>query len=844
MSVRWRADLERDVPTVAVAGGKALGLVRLGRAGVTVPDWFLLEPDLPLEAAQDQAVDAWRRAGWRRVAVRSSAVGEDGAQHSFAGLYQTILGVADEAALRAAVAACRASADTERVRAYLQAGRLPATPVAVVVQELVEGDASGVLFTRDPDWPEGSLLSASWGLGEGVVSGAVPADTWHVLADGEQVARIASKDRAVRLVDGVPAEVDVPAADRDRPCLDGAQVAALVALGRRVEAALGVPLDLEWTLRGGEPVLLQARPITLALPAGRRMLWDNSNIIESYYGPTSPLTYSFASRAYTQVYQLFCEVMGVAPDVVAANAGVFPRMIGLIRGRIYYNLDAWYTVVGLLPGYRWNRVFLEQMMGVTEVAAQAEPAAPPSQRERLLDLWRLTGLAGTMLRRVRGMDASVQAFTRRFEDAMARYRGPGAIPMSARDPVALVDAYTDLESRLLRAWSTPIVNDFMVMIFHGVLRSQCAKWLPDAAGLHNHLLAAEGGLMSTAPTEAALAIAARIRTNPALVDLVMAGDEARAWPTLLAAPGLGAELLAWVERYGDRCSDELKLEVPAIRQQPWRLVGVLRGYLQTPVVGGAAPNDEQRLRQEADSVVAQRLSGWRAKVFAAVLRHTRARVRDRENLRFLRTRIFGLVRDLFDALGAHMAAAGALVLPADVYFLTVDEALGWVRGTSPTLDLRGLVDLRKAEYRRFAALPAPADRFATWGPVWRDNRFSARPRARAAAGEGLSGLSACPGLVEALAAVVHDPQSHATTGLGGRILCAYRTDPGWVPLFPTASAILVERGSLLSHSAVVAREMGIPTIVGVAGLMERVRDGERLRLDCGAGAIEQLGSTP
>ena len=255
-------------------------------------------------------------------------------------------------------------------------------------------------------------------------------------------------------------------------------------------------------------------------------------------------------------------------------------------------------------------------------------------------------------------------------------------------------------------------------------------------------------------------------------------------------------------------------------------------------------SDEHRLRRDADATVAQGLSGWRARVFAAVLRHTRARVRDRENLRFLRTRIFGLVRELFGALGVHMAGAGAIEGPGDVYFLTVDEALGWVRGTSPTLDLRGLVALRKSEYQRFAALPAPADRFPTWGPVWRNNRFNARPRPQPAPGDGLSGLSACPGLVEAPAAVVHDPQAHATAGLGGRVLCAYRTDPGWVPLFPTASAILVERGSLLSHSAVVAREMGIPTIVGVAGLMERVRDGERLRLDCGAGTIEQLEQAP
>jgi len=161
-------------------GGKAQGLLRLMRAGAEVPPWFVLT------AGGDPfaAVAAWRESGWRRVAVRSSAIGEDGAKHSFAGMYETILGVTDADGLVAAIGRCRASAHQSRVTTYIADHGLKSTPVAVIIQEMVEGDASGVMFSSDPADPDQVLISAAWGLGEGVVQGSVPCDTVRVGLDG------------------------------------------------------------------------------------------------------------------------------------------------------------------------------------------------------------------------------------------------------------------------------------------------------------------------------------------------------------------------------------------------------------------------------------------------------------------------------------------------------------------------------------------------------------------------------------------------------------------------------------------------------------------------------------
>ena len=814
-------------------GGKAAGLARLLQAGAEVPPFFVLPPGVDPE----QAVDAFAEAGWPSVAVRSSAVDEDGDQHSFAGMFTSVLGVSDADALRAAIATCRASASSPRIDAYRSQHGLPAAPVAVVVQALVEGDASGVLFTRDPDRPDEALVSTALGLCEGVVQGAVPADTVRVATDGAVDTQVANKDAMVAMVDGRATEVPVPEHARNCPVLSDETARALAGLGWRLEAAFGQPLDIEWTLVGRRIVVLQARPITRAVPRGRRLLWDNSNIIESYHGPVSPLTYSFASRAYTIVYQLFCEVMGVDRETIQAHAGTFTRMIGLVRGRIYYNLNAWYTVVSLLPGYRWNREFLEQMMGVAEVATDAD-AGGETTGSKWSDLPRLLRLAGGLAWRVGRLDTDVRRFHAHFDATLSRWRDQD---LTARSPWDLLDAYTELERRLLWAWHTPIVNDFFVMIGFGVLRKLCESWVPDADDLHNRLMAGEGGLDSTAPTRDALLLAQRIRTVPGLAEALSAApDEQAAWTHLTSDETLSGPARAWVDQWGDRCSDELKLAVPSIRQQPWRLAGILRGYLSgTPVDPTEMGSAERKVRAAAEAEMRQHLSGHRAWIFQRVLRFARTRVRDRENLRFLRTRIFGLIRELFDALGGHMQRQGALDSQRDIYWLTWDEAAGWVRGTTVTTNLRGLVALRRDEYAAFDAEPAPADRFHTWGPIWSRNRFVGRPVAAPPDG-ALTGLPACPGIVEAEVVVVDHPRD--APPLNGRILVAYRTDPGWVPLFPQAGAVLVERGSLLSHSAVVARELGVPTVVAIAGLRDRLQTGMRVRVDAGAGTVELLHS--
>ena len=278
--------------------------------------------------------------------------------------------------------------------------------------------------------------------------------------------------------------------------------------------------------------------------------------------------------------------------------------------------------------------------------------------------------------------------------------------------------------------------------------------------------------------------------------------------------------------------DELKLESPDLTSDPTFIYQSLKNY-----VVGSPPSvaelraREQEIRRAAEATARRALGPVRRRIYFWMLGRARETVKNRENLRLARTKVFGLVRRIMDAAGADLVVRGKLDDARDIYFLTIEELEGLVDGALVTQNLRGLVALRKADRDRFLA-SEPDERFVTRGAVYLGNRFTSERAAPENADGLLRGIGCCPGQVRAAAKVILDPRDDMS--LDGDILVARRTDPGWTPLFPSAAGILVERGSLLSHSAIVARELGIPCVVGIPGLIDRVKTGDAVEMD-GAG---------
>jgi phosphohistidine swiveling domain-containing protein len=885
----WRCPPENP-PDAGLVGGKALGLWHLERLGCRVPRWLVLTTrahraalragrghgsgagmlQLP-PGVREELQSALAAAGLAEalLAVRSSADVEDAEQYSCAGMFTSVLGVpaADPDALAAAVMRVWASAESEWARAY-QAAHVASTPpaMAVVLQEMVPAAASGVAFGPPAEGADGRVLVAAVrGLAERLVSGEEEGDLFELAGVPPRVYR--------RRRGGPPAGAcanPLAAAHRagmqrgEGPALSDAEAEEVARVVHHVCADLGAPQDIEWAVTrplGAAPLVwaIQTRPLTrppawsvlpvslgVAWPETERRIWDNSNIVESYSGVTSPLTFSFASGVYEQVYVQLCRVLGVEEALLERHRGVFASMLGRIRGRVYYNLRNWYRALSLLPGYSLNRTFMERMMGVREPLD--EPPLPGAAHSRPADAARVVRMLFRLARAQATLRCDVRRFHRRVDSILAEASRALHDLETASSPTALLALYRRLERDLLAGWRVPLVNDFLTMISFGVLARLAERWVPGGGpSLVNDLLCGEGGIISAEPARRVEALAERVAANPAWMRHAarMAGETTAAESCDTTADDSGGveelnrAVEGYLQRFGDRCANELKLETLTLADDPSTLWRTLLVYARRHVDGAAAVRrEEAQLRSEAEAQVARVPGVARRAVLWALVRAARARVRDRENLRFERTRVFGLVRRLFLAMGAVLQMAGRLDEPRDVFYLTSGEVLAALEGGGATDDLRSLVGQRRVEMERHAALPAPPDRFETLGPP--GDVLVADAGKAPFTGHVLRGVPCCRGLVRGPARVVRDPAE--APDLRGAILVAERTDPGWTLLFPLAAGLAVERGSPLSHSAIVAREVGLPCVVGVRGLLGTIRDGELLELDGALGTVTRLES--
>ncbi|MBN1308452.1 MAG: hypothetical protein JXA18_11075, partial [Chitinispirillaceae bacterium] len=636
---------------------------------------------------------------------------------------------------------------------------------------------------------------------------------------------------------------EVEASRQDMPCLDEKQAVEVARMVRAISRSYGRPQDIEWVISGGRLMILQSRPITTlsrtADTSDVRRIWDNANIVESYGGVTTPLTFSFVQHVYTHVYQHFCRIMGVEEEVVSQNANCF-KMLGLIEGRIYYNLYNWYKVLSLLPGYSINAAFMEQMMGVTE-RLEVPPSVVHSRRNKYL---RVLQLIARTIANLMGLRGRIRRFHRLFNEILAPWEKHDFRELT---PQELVDAYGSLERSLLARWQPPIVNDFFAMIFYGLLRNCTKKWhLDKTETLQNDLLCGEGGMISTEPVRSIQAIANAVCGDPTARELIRgATDEEIVGKVGLAEGTKSTEKLSWLserisnhlERYGDRCVNELKLETITPRHDPVILIRLLRSYvLRGQVDLEEAHSREREVRLSAEQTV-RRAMRWhpvRRAIFGFILRMTRETVKNRENLRFMRTRLFSIVRELFRGIGSRFYAENIIDDPGHIFYLTRQEIFDFIEGTSVSPNLRPLISQRLAAFTSYEKT-SPADRFKSYGMVYHGNSFTGSRTAAVKGNALLSGTGCCPGVVTGKVRVVIDPNDAGD--LEGCIMVAQRTDPGWASLFPLVNGMVIERGSLLSHSAIVAREMGIPAIVGVAGCMMMLKDGDMISIDGTTGSV-------
>jgi rifampicin phosphotransferase len=856
-------------------GGKAANLRRLVAAGYDVPAWFVISTNAfdqalaPIDdhvrqllvgidfADTDDVRQTAQQIGdlilsleWSpelclalqqsldelstdRLSVRSSVLGEDSAEHSFAGQMASFLNV-PPAEVPDMVRRVWTSAYSARALAYRHHKGICSTSIrtAVIVQRMVSSETSGVLFTREPETrARECVICAGYGLGEGIVADKVETDTFRIRWDTGLVSGDVSTKttRLAAATDGGLQEEPVPANRRTPPVLSTEQIHRLHEIGMQVEAHFGRPQDLEWAFdAAGGLYLLQTRPIVFApqqMDTAISRIWDNANVVESFPGLTLPLTFSFARQGYASSFRDALSGFLWQRDAAKGDDHIFDCLIGLLDGRVYYNLRNWYTMYSYLPGFRARKESFDRMIGVDEKLDV--PAAPLSRRQRLGNLamtaWRLLSVPW-----------SNQRFSRRFDAAYSRLADDD---LSTYDEVALADRYRDLERAFAPLWHLTLYNDFGAMTWLGWLQGLCRRWGLSDPRLPNDLLCGQGGIDSVEPVYALIEIAAHVNSTPALRALLASADDQRVWDMAqreAAYTEFYGCLNAHLQRFGDRGPEDLKLEKPGLREDPARLIALIRSYAERGLCVDELRQHEKTIRRQAQQLADAHLRGpVRRAIFGGVLRQTRRGIASRENMRFARSRVYGLVRRLFRRLGELFVERGLLVEADDLCYLTVEEALGTVQGTCSTADLRRLVALRKSDYDTFARR-TPRPRLCTTripGLELSYEESGAATTTTQLQGTGCSAGSGC-----GQARIITEPGT--PLGPGSHILVARSTDPGWVFLMIESKGIIVERGSLLSHTAIVGRELGIPTVVGVAGATEQIPEGARVQIDGSTGMIQ------
>ena len=833
-----------DARDFAFAGGKAVNLAELLGAGFPVPDGFcvgtpayaqaadtaeiaaLLDaPDFPVRARDallatpipDDVAAAVTAAYLALgeavpVAVRSSATAEDLPGASFAGQQDTYLNVVGVDAVLDAVRRCWASLWTDRAVAYRADAGIPhaGTQLAVVVQRMVDAQAAGVLFTADPisGRRSRSVLDAAPGLGDAVVSGAVDPDHWVV--DGRTIT-------------------SGPAAGG---CLTDRQVRDLVELGRRVEAHFGAPQDIEWALDGeGTLWLTQSRAITTLypVPPQRRpglRVHLNASLAQGLTRPITPMGLSAFRVVGASLAGL---ATGKPVDPMQGPAG-----FGIAGDRAFIDITA---VLRNPVGRKAVPAIFSVMEARSAVVVRELLAAEPS-------------LAPT-----RSALPGALAFARPVLRILLRYRVPALIALALARPAAARKVVAARGDELRARLAEPVIGDGHARLAHVVTMLRAVppimpRTVPAAAGgflaLGLARRVAGPDLDAQAVHEVLRGLPHNVTTDMDLELWALATRLDQASTAALAAPPaelaerfharalppvLQRELAAFLAEHGHRTAAEIDLGMPRWSDDPTQVLGSLANYLR---ITDPTDNPDARFARgaaAAEAAVAQvvgevrRRSRVRAWVTGLALRRTRQLAGMRETHKDYLVRVLAHARAQLAILGAELAGRGLLVAADDVFFLELREVAAALDGT----DQRGLVADRRAEYdRELRRRHIPR--------VLLSDGTEPEAEHAAPAPEGaLVGVPASAGTVTGVVRVVLDPaDAHLEPG---EILVAPSTDPGWTPLFLTAGGLVMEMGGSNSHGAVVAREYGIPAVVGVPDATARLQTGQTVTVDGAAGTV-------
>jgi phosphohistidine swiveling domain-containing protein len=866
-------------------GGKGANLARLTRAGFPVPPGFILATDAyrdfvaknglekvirqalkNLSADDPQALErasqdiraafskgklpaglesllrtAYGRLDGAPAAVRSSATAEDLPDLSFAGQQDTYLNVVGEEQMLEAVVDCWSSLWTARAIGYRlrngidQAG----TALAVVVQTMVPSETSGVLFTANPltGLLSETVIDATFGLGEALVSGQVEPD--HYVVDsrsGQVLAKtLGTKEVATRGRKGGGVE-SIREKAGERQALTDGQIGRLVEAGRAIQGEFGSPQDVEWAFAGDELYILQSRPITSLFPVPQvsfdpLIVWFSFSAVQGMLGPVTPLGQDGIRHVLLGAGKIFGVKLKIDSFDIFVSAGerIWVKVSDVIRNPIGSRI-----IYGALD-------YVEPSVArILHTLADDPSLGMGKGRLKFSTLRRLARFGLPVLFRMAGNMLHPEKARARFDARIETYLATARVAPAADRFGQLANTIAFMRDRITNAF--PFLLPHFIPLFGPSMGG--LNLLKHLSGDANLALEATRGLPGNVTTEMDLALwhaAEVLRADPGAAAAFRSEDAsvlaARYLQGNLPAPAQMA-IAGFMERYGMRGVGEIDMGQPRWREEPTPVMQVLKSYLEIDPEHAPDALFAQGERAAAEAIekivarVRRQPGGWiKEKMARGMARRVRAMMGARESPKFFAIRTMGIARQALLEAGRDFVQAGTLDRPDDLVFLKLKELDALAR--DETHDWKRLVAGRRAAYEREERRRQVPRLLLSDGRAFYEGLGAQGDDPRAIHGSPVS-----PGLVEGRAHVVLDPRGARLAP--GEILVCPGTDPAWTPLFMAAGGLVMEVGGMMTHGSVVAREYGIPAVVGVHEATQRLQTGQRIRLDGSTGLIQLL----
>ena len=852
---QWTVRLERGLSR-EIVGGKARGLGLLMEAGFRVPPSFCVTTDvfhslLDELAPQAENLDHLRQLiretalpeylvdeiaaqmeyiGATRWAVRSSAVDEDGSERSFAGLGKTVLDVSGLEQILEAIREVWASHFQLENLLYRARDEVQASqpPMAVIVQEMLDPQVAGVLFTENPltgDVDE-VVVSSARGLGEAVVAGK-SGETHYLDKSSGYVRRHVAENRKGLLSDD--------------------QLRELTTAARGVESAMGKGRDIEWAYAFGrdqphraELYLLQSRPITTdTTEAPVESVWTNTNVGEALPGVATPMTWSiifdFSRRGFEQAFGTLGLAVPEGSDLVRS-----------FRGRIYLNLTQFMSIASGLPLFKPERLFSMAGGGGVDLVKDIY-----EKRSKTGFFKRLPITIPRVLVAQLSMPIIAPLWGKYFTGKVEEFFDfdlEGIEQKDLNEELEMLDSLFDRTGLVMLSTSSNFLMSYVVT-------AELLRLLGgEKAARREQELFSGLDVKSAEPGLALLELGRMVRRSLRLRRII---TETEGEETVEALWNAGehedvanflAALDAFRKQYGHRAPREAELATPRWREDMSFLFEVMSSFVEAPHLPSSieVQRERNRTRESAREFLEQAIPGGLDVIFKCILAFTRSNARRREYMRDRVVDALDIYRHFFLECGRRLTEEGLFQRPEDVFFITRDEIEEWLQHTgpsreSPASDFALRVLTRRALYDHYRNQPDPPDTFLLRGDqivpeVHEPMRFD-RHKEDGSSYLELRGLPGSPGRVTGPARVILDPHTDDATIRPGEILVAPYTDVGWTPLFLAASGVVMSLGGPLSHSCIVAREYGIPTVVNAKRATEVLKTGDWITVDGDRGVV-------